>query len=201
MRHNQRSCAPMTVYSAGWGMDVAIGSGQAHALGIMREVAAGNPGRRWHDLPPLRELGRSPSTAHRVVHRLAALGIVAIQARRGCKGGIRFTFRVRRWKWGNPVRHALTLARMTARRVVGAIRAALVPAQLALAHTGEPPPPPPPLTLVPGRLGIAPVFEGACHVCGAWARVAEGVWRDERGRYEAGHRCIDHEACERRRGR
>jgi len=185
------------VYSPGWGTDVELGSGQEHALGILRDVAAENPRFIWHDAPPLRAFDRSPSTAHRVVHRLAALGVIAIEVRRGCQGGIRFTFRVRRWKWTAPVRRALTLARMKVRELV---RKILEPAQLALAHI-EPPGRP---YLVPERPGVAPTLWEECVLCGGREQVRMGLIKrtiDGKEQIDHGLHCIDHPACDARRAR
>jgi hypothetical protein len=99
------------VYSPGWGAPVAIGAGQAH---IAAQLAGSirHPSRQWHDAPTLRAFGRSSSTAHRAIHRLAALGVIAIQTRLGAAGGVRFTFGVRRWRHG-PARRGM-VARMLA---------------------------------------------------------------------------------------
>jgi len=184
-----------TVYSPGWGTDVALGSGQAHLLELLHEIAARNPRHAWHELPPLRELGWSPSVAHRLIHRVAALGVIAIDVRRGCKGGIRFSFRVRRFLWRSPVRHALSLARMTARRklrsVADAVRAAVAPVQLAFAHVEPPDPPVYRLVLVDPspHAGL-----GECQKCGSIEHVRPGLY-GELGQVRAGPICIDHDAC------
>lgn len=186
-----------TVESLGWGTNVTLGSGQADMLDQL-QAAVKHPSRTWHRAPRMRDLGRWPSANHRVIHRLAALGVIAVQTTYGTDpqhpgraSFVRFTFGVRRWLWRPPSRRQV--ARMRPRIV-----ALVAPGQLALAHAeppGAPPPRPSP------RLGVTPVFDGACHVCGAWGRVAEGVWKDDQGRYDAGHRCVDHAACAARRAR
>jgi hypothetical protein len=100
-------------YSPGWGRAVVLGDGQQHALDQLR-ASVRHPSRTWHQAPTMRAFGRSPATAHRLVHRLAALGVVAIQPTLGRLGGVRFTFGVRRWK-GGP-HQAGQLRRMLARR-------------------------------------------------------------------------------------
>jgi hypothetical protein len=185
------------VWAPGWGTNVELGSGQARLLEILRAVAARNPHQDWHELPPLRELGWSPSTAHRLIHRLAALGLTGIQVRRGCQGGIRFTLRPRRWKWTAPVRRAVTAVRI---RVSAAARAAaraiVAPVQVAFAHT-EPEHPPPPRILA--RHDVAPTRYEACARCGVTGEVRMGVYQAA-GRYEYGLRCIDHGPCDERAG-
>jgi hypothetical protein len=110
-----------TVWSPGWGTEVILGSGQAHVFGILETVADRERGIKWHDAPPMREFGRSPSVVHQHLHRLAALGVIAIQTTLGRYGGVRFTFRGRRWKFTAPARRVLTMARMKMRDVREAI--------------------------------------------------------------------------------
>jgi hypothetical protein len=95
-----------TTYSRGWGSAVALGPGQDHARRVLLE-AIRHPSRAWHEAPTLRSFDRSPGTAHRLVHRLAALGVIAVQSTLGRDGGIRFTFGVRRWRT-YPVRVGLS---------------------------------------------------------------------------------------------
>ena len=63
----------------------------------------------------MRDYGRSSSTAHRTVHRLAALGVIALQSTLGRAGGVRFTFGVRYWR-RSPIRRA-GVARIVAGQV------------------------------------------------------------------------------------
>ena len=95
--------ATATTWSPGWGSRVMLGTGQAHTLGVLR-ASIHHPSRTWHDAPRLRAFGRSSSTAHRALRRLASLGVVALQASLGCQGGVRFTLGVRRWRWEPPRR-------------------------------------------------------------------------------------------------
>jgi hypothetical protein len=102
--------------SPGWcGRMVELGDGQEWMLAELRAIAARSrhKSRLWHELRPLREHDRAPSTVHRLVHRLAALGVVAIDPVRGCRGMVRFTFGVLPWKFLEPRRGQL--ARMRAR--------------------------------------------------------------------------------------
>jgi hypothetical protein len=139
----------------------------------------------------MRAFGKSSSTIHRHIHRMAELGVIAIQARRGCRGGIRFSFRPRRWKWSLPVRHALTLARMKLRDVV---RAVTEPVQVVLAHAE-----PLPLFRIPEPShGIAPTLQDVCALCGSLELVRAKVFERD-GQYAAGRVCLDHDACARRR--
>jgi hypothetical protein len=101
-----------SIHSTGWGIDVVLGSGQSRVLEVLESIAAREPRRKWHDAPPMREFGGAPSRVHQHLHRLAALGVIAIETRLGRYGGVRFTFRGRRWKWDAPARRAITLARM-----------------------------------------------------------------------------------------
>ena len=109
-----------TVGSAGWGCPVQLWEGQQHVLGVLR-ASMRHKSRAWHQAPTLRSFGRSPGTAHRVLHRLAAVGVIALQPRlprfgprksQGCHGGLRFTFGVQRFLWTPPRRGQL--ARMSA---------------------------------------------------------------------------------------
>jgi hypothetical protein len=100
------------VWSPGWYTDVVLGEGQAHALRILRAVQRRHPGRTWYSAPPLRGFGRSPGTAHRLIHSLASRGVVALDTVLGCQGVVRFTFGVVRWRWEPPRR--AQLARMGA---------------------------------------------------------------------------------------
>jgi len=139
---------PVTAYSRGWGSTVKLGSGQEHARRVLA-AAIRHPSRAWHEAPTLREMERAPSTAHRLVHRLAALGVIAIQATLGRDGGIRFTFGVRRWRT-HPVRAGM-VARMIPRPDW----------QLSAWEDGvdvpdEPEPPPPPAPRVPWAERPAP---------------------------------------------
>jgi hypothetical protein len=90
-------------WSRGWGCGVWLGEGQAHAQAVLR-AAVRHKSRTWHQAPPLRAFDRSPGTAHRNIHDLVRLGVVAIQASLGCQGGIRFTFGVARFMWRPPRR-------------------------------------------------------------------------------------------------
>jgi hypothetical protein len=100
-------------YSPGWGRAVVLGEGQQAVLDQLR-ASVRHPSRTWHDAPTMRAFGRSPGTAHRLVHRLQALGVVAIQPTLGRLGGVRFTFGVRRWRYGP--HQAGQLRRMLGRR-------------------------------------------------------------------------------------
>jgi hypothetical protein len=100
-------------WSAGWRSAITLGDGQARTRDRMIESIR-HPSRSWHDFAPLRSHGLAASTIHRHVHRLAALGVVAVQSTLGCAGGIRFTFGVRYWH-RSPIRRA-NVARMTSRR-------------------------------------------------------------------------------------
>jgi hypothetical protein len=169
------------VASPGWGSRVLLGPGQDHA----RRVLLGSirhPSRAWHEAPTLRSFERSPGTAHRLVHRLAALGVVALQSTLGRDGGIRFTFGVRRWRT-HPVRVGLSRRMRPARPAV---------AQLAAwpdDELEEPEPPParsrpvawadrPAPTLVPTPDGRRPSFREELERHGfrvpdAWAKREE----------------------------
>jgi hypothetical protein len=98
-------------HSAGWGARVELGPGQDRIVGMLRAIAARRPSHTWHETRT-RAHERSSSTAHRTLHRLAALGVIAIQPTLGRSGGMRFTFGVRYWRRG-PVRRG-QLARMRA---------------------------------------------------------------------------------------
>jgi hypothetical protein len=100
-------------WSPGWGHQVKLGEGQQHVLATLHRVAKRNPSHTWHDAPPLRSLDRWPAIAHREIHRLVGLGMIALQATlpqhgprksQGCQGGLRFTFGVKRWRWDQPRR-------------------------------------------------------------------------------------------------
>jgi len=92
-------------YSPGWGARVELGPGQERTRqALVRSIR--HPSRTWHQAPAMRGYGTSPSTAHRLVHRLAALGVIAIQTTLGSEGGTRFTFGVRYWR-RSPVRRGL----------------------------------------------------------------------------------------------
>lgn len=134
----------MNVWSAGWQRNVEIGDGQKHIRAeLMRH--ARHPSRTWHETR-MRGLGRSPGTAHRLLHRLAALGVIALQTTLGSAGGTRFTFGVRAWHRG-PVRAGM-LRRFHVK---------LAPGQIAYAATDEQPTPaaiPPPL---PDPFSVGPL--------------------------------------------
>lgn len=110
-------------YSPGWGTRVELGDGLER---VRRQLQSSirHPSRTWHDAPVMRGYGVSPSTAHRLVHRLAALGVVAIQTTLGSSGGTRFTFGVRFWR-RSPVRRGM-VARMM-RRPDGQVTLRLLP--------------------------------------------------------------------------
>lgn len=106
--------AAMTrAYSRGWRADVELGAGQ-DAIRRQLVAAVAHPSRTWHEAPRIRELGRSPGTAHRTLRRLAALGVVALQSTLGRNGRVRFTFGVHYWR-RSPIRRGM-LARFTASR-------------------------------------------------------------------------------------
>jgi len=130
------------VSSPGWGSTVRLGSGQDHARRTLA-AAIRHPSRAWHDAPTLRSFGRSPGTAHRLVHRLAALGVIAIQATLGRDGGIRFTFGVRRWRT-HPIRVGLTRRMRPAAVAVLQLAAWPDDEGPAAEELEEPEPPPPP---------------------------------------------------------
>lgn len=109
-----------TAYSPGWGRDIVLGPVQSAMTTVLEGIAARDPGGSWHELPPTRTLGE-PGSVSRTLHRLAELGVIALEVRRGRYGGLRFTFRPRRWKWSAPARRALTLARMKLRSVGQAV--------------------------------------------------------------------------------
>jgi len=116
-------------YSRGWAADVRLGAGQER----VRQRLAGairHPSRTWHEAPTFRSYGTSSGTAHRIVHRLAALGVIAIQTALGAHGGVRYTFAVRMWRTYPP--------RVGMARRIGVGRVA--PAQLE-AFAPEAPPP------------------------------------------------------------
>jgi len=93
------------VWSPGWSARVRLGTGLEYMRKQLEDVTARNPSHTWADVPQLRSFERSPGTAHRLVHRLAALGVIALQRRAlGCHGGLRFTFGVRRFLWRPPRR-------------------------------------------------------------------------------------------------
>jgi hypothetical protein len=113
-------------WSAGWRSAITLGDacnrrscdhprhfGQAHAVAQLQATIR-HPSRSWHDAPRMRALNRWPGSAHRLIHRLASLGVIAVQSTLGCAGGIRFTFGVRYWH-RSPIRRA-NVARMTSRR-------------------------------------------------------------------------------------
>jgi hypothetical protein len=105
------AAAMSAAYSPGWSSRVELGPGQERVrLELQRSIR--HRSRTWHDAPRMREFERSSSTAHRILHRLAALGVIAIQTTLGSSGGTRFTFGVRYWRRG-PVRRG-QLARMRA---------------------------------------------------------------------------------------
>jgi len=104
---------------------VGLGSRQDAMLGVMRRATRRHPSRTWAKLPPLRTFDCAASTAHRAVHALARLGLVALQATLGREGEIRFTFGVR--PWSGP----LASTRRTLARMRGPLPAS--PGQLTLA--------------------------------------------------------------------
>lgn len=112
------------VYSPGWRARVELGPGQEHVCDELRRSIR-HPSRTWHDTR-MRSLRRAPSTAHRVLHRLAALGVIALQTTLGAAGGTRFTFGVRPWHVG-PVR----------RGMLRRFHVKLAPGQVAYAMTDE----------------------------------------------------------------
>ena len=100
-------------WSAGWRSTITLGDGQERIRARLADSIR-HPSRSWHDFAPMRSHGLAPATVHRHVHRLAALGVIAVQTRLGCAGGVRFTFGVRYWR-RSPIRRG-SLARMTPRR-------------------------------------------------------------------------------------
>jgi hypothetical protein len=165
---------------------VELGSDQAHILAVLRG-AVKHPSRTWHRAPVMRAYGRHPFVVYRGIHRIAALGMIAVQTVIGCRGETRFTFGVRRWLWRPPNRRGVG---RIARRVV----AAVAPGQLAFAHT-EPEHPPPPRILA--RHDAAPTRFDVCARCGETGEVRMGVYQAD-GRYEYGLRCTRHEPCDER---
>jgi hypothetical protein len=111
-------------YSPGWRARVELGAGQERVRQALL-ASVRHPSRTWHDAPRMRELNRWSSVAHRELHRLAALGVVALQTTRGARGGTRFTFGVRHWH--RAPRRIGQLARM-----FGRAREAPAPGQLTL---------------------------------------------------------------------
>jgi hypothetical protein len=180
----------MIAWSAGWGTRVELGPGQELVLGMLR-AAVRHPSRTWHRAPRMREYGRSPATAHRHIHRLAALGVIAVQTVLGCDGETRFTFGVSRWLWRPPVRRNLV-------RMRRGLAARVAPGQLALAHAELSRIP----NVLPSPMSTAPWTFGDCALCGARDRVRTGLLKrtiDGEERIESGPRCADHEACDARR--
>jgi hypothetical protein len=174
-----------TVYSPGWRARIEAGAAQARMLERL-ERAKKHPSRTWHDAPTMRELDRSPGTAHRTLHRLAALGLIAIQTTLGRDGGVRFTTAVRFWR-NRPINR---------RNVKRMLAAAVAPGQIALAHALEPDPPV--YRVIPDRPVPADRF-GECQRCGALERVRIGLFRRDDGSVASGPRCVDHAACDARR--
>jgi len=101
---------PASAWSRGWGARVELGDGQER---IRQELVRSirHPSRSWHVAPVMRGYGRSSSTAHRAIHRLASLGVIALQTTLGAHGETRFTFGVRFWR--SYPRRVGQLARMT----------------------------------------------------------------------------------------
>lgn len=116
----------IATYSPGWNARVSLGSGQLHMRDALRSSIR-HPSRVWHDAAPLRSFGRSPGTAHRLIHRLAALGVIAIQTTLGRDGGVRFTFGVHRWRTA-PVRRGASW-RMRTPAIAGQLAAFWKPEQ------------------------------------------------------------------------
>lgn len=114
------------VWSLGWGARVELGAGQEH---VRRELVASirHPSRTWHVAPRMRDLNRWPSVAHREIHRLAALGVIAVQTTLGAHGETRFTFGVRFWR-SRPINRA-QLVRMRPAIILARFQPA--PGQLA----------------------------------------------------------------------
>jgi hypothetical protein len=174
-----------TVGSPGWGTSVELGPRQAHVLAWMR-ASVKHPSRTWHRAPVMRDYGTSTAIVHRCIHRLASLGVIAVQTVRGCRGETRFTFGVRRWKWTPPTRRGVARWRRVA--------ALVAPGQVAFAHV-EPEQPPPPRILA--RHDVAPTRYEVCARCGVTGEVRMGVYQAG-GRYESGLRCTVHEPCDER---
>jgi hypothetical protein len=175
-----------TAYSPGWRARIVTGSGQARMLEQL-ERAKKHPSRTWHDAPKLRAFGISPGTAHRTIHRLAALGLIAIQTTLGRDGGVRFTSAVRFWR-------RKPIDRRNVRRM---LEGRIAPGQLAFAHTFEPDPPV--YRVIPDRPMPKDAL-GECQLCGALERVRIGLYRLEpRDQIRSGPRCVDHAACDARR--
>lgn len=138
-------------YSPGWRADVTLGSSQTRTLDLLRVAAKRHPSRSWHYAPRMRDVEPSPGTAHRNVHALARLGLIALQSTLGRLGFVRFTFGVRAWR-----SQPYGLAR---RRAVARIAAGQLALALALADDGPSPPPPARDGLVDGirkRTGARP---------------------------------------------
>jgi hypothetical protein len=187
--------AMTAVYAPGTRIYAELGSGQAHALGELRRSVR-HPSRTWHRAPAMRAFGRSPGTAHRAIRRLVALGIIAVQSALGRDGFVRFTFAVRFWR-----------TRPLDRRGLARMRAA-APGQLVLIAAPAGPvlaAPPPELDPPRARPAIihagsmAPTRYETCALCGFEGPVRMGVYQLE-GRFEYGLRCVDHDACNQRRG-
>jgi len=98
-------------WSPGWNQRVALGSGLERMLRELRAIRGAHPSRTWQNARPMRDYERSPGTAHRLIHRLNGLGLIAIQSVLGRFGVVRFTFLVRFWH-RQPVRRGM-LARFT----------------------------------------------------------------------------------------
>jgi hypothetical protein len=94
-------------WSRGWDARVELGPGQERMRQQLLAIAkrARHPSRMWAETT-MREHDRSSSTAHRLIHRLHALGVIAIQPTLGSSGGTRFTFGVRFWH-RQPVRRGM----------------------------------------------------------------------------------------------
>jgi hypothetical protein len=143
----------------------------------------------------LRAFGPWSGTTHRVIHRLAALGVIAIQtgpARLfGCEGFVRFTFTVRRWKSGPTRRPSIW-------RIRARVRSIVAPGQVAFGMVDPPNPRP---FIVPEPHGMPQAALGECQRCGAIDRVRVGLFVLDTGRMASGPRCVDHDACDARRAR
>jgi hypothetical protein len=121
------------------------------------------------------------------VHRLAALGVIAIQTELGRDGCVRFTFGVRFWKKGPTFRPSI-------RRIRARVRSIIAPGQVAFGMGGVDPPNPRPF-IVPATPNAAPTLFDECVVCGARDRVRMGLYRTPEGIYGAGIRCVERVPC------
>jgi hypothetical protein len=183
-----RGMSATVVRSAGLrGALVGLGSRQAAIYERAQREARRHPSRTWAAFPPMRSFGVSPSVISRGIHRLAELGVMAIQPVLGCQGEIRFTFGVR--PWGGPLASTRrTLARMRLR--------AIAPGQIAFAM------PPAERVPIPTTILTAPrapeTVWNACVLCGADRTRRIGVDPSEKG-YPWAMRCLNERACAARR--